>query len=73
MGALYAPPEEMKKIKNFIYGVLGIKIRQKGCVEFISEGIFGIYSKMKILVLTFFKKVKFEKKKKKACVYRGIV
>ena len=38
------------------YGVLGIKI---GCVEFISEGIFRKCLKMKILVLTFLKKVKF--------------
>ena len=42
-----------KKSENFTYGMLGIKIK-KGCVEFISEGIFGKYSKMKILVLTFF-------------------
>ena len=27
-------------------------------MEFISEGVFGKYSKMKILVLTFLKKVK---------------
>ena len=32
----------------------------KGCVEFISEVIFGKYSKMKILVLKFLKKANFE-------------
>jgi len=40
----------------FTYEVLGTKIGKKGCVEFIYEGNFGKYSKMKILVLTFLKK-----------------
>ena len=36
--------------------VLGIKLGHKGCIESISEEIFGEYSKMKILVLIFFRK-----------------
>ena len=43
-------------VKYFFFRceVLGIKIRYKGCVELISEGIFGKYSKM-VFVLIFFK------------------
>ena len=44
---------------NFTNGVLGIKMGYKGCLEFISEGIFCKYSKIKILVLKLLKKVKF--------------
>ena len=38
--------------------VLGIKIRYKGCVEFITEenGKYSKYSKMKILVFKYLKK-----------------
>ena len=48
--------------------------RVKGCVEFISEGIFGKKSKMKVLVLTFFrpstlKNEKFSKKIRVDYVY----
>ena len=46
------------KSENFgTYGVSGIKIGEKGCVEFISKGIFGKYSKN--FGFNFFKKVKF--------------
>merc|ERR1711860_362673 len=43
----------MTKMKIFACEVMGIKIEKKGCFEFISEGIFGKYSKMKVLVLNF--------------------
>ena len=42
------------------HGVLSIKIRWKGCVEFIFENIFRKYSKMKILVLIFSKEKSFD-------------
>merc|ERR1711946_75042 len=32
---------------------MGIKIEKKGCFEYISEGIFGKYSKIKVYVLNF--------------------
>ena len=46
----------MKKNKNFTYEVLGIKIGYKGCVELISEGIVGKYSKNEDFGLNFFEK-----------------
>ena len=39
-----------KQNNDFTYGVFGIKIGLKGCVEFIYEGFFGKYLKMTILV-----------------------
>ena len=38
-------------MKIFACEVMGLKIVEKGCVMFISEGILGKYSKIKALVL----------------------
>ena len=40
-------------MKTYTYEVLDIKTGQKGCLELISDEIFGKYSKMKRLVLIF--------------------
>jgi len=45
--------------KKNTYEVLFIKIGSKGCMDSISEEIFGKYSKINVLGLKFFKKVKF--------------
>ena len=50
-GTPLGPPTT--KMKIFACEVMGIKIESEGCFEFISEGIFGKYSKMKVLVLNF--------------------
>ena len=47
----------IKNKKNHMLSV-GYQNRVKECVEFISEGIFGKYSKMEILGLNFLKKGK---------------
>ena len=57
MGPPYKQNEE--KSKFHILSV-GYQNRVKGCVEFISEGIFGKHSKVKILVKIILKKVKTE-------------
>ena len=46
------PPYEHNEFFFYIWGV-GYQNRVKGCVEFISEGTLGKYSKMKGLVINF--------------------
>ena len=54
---LELPGTPIKTMSNIFFTneVFGIKIGWKGCVKFISEEIFGIYLRKKILVLNYFK------------------
>jgi len=54
---IFGTPLQPKRRKVKVsHGVLGIKIGWKGSLEFISEGIFDKYSKIKILVFEIFEK-----------------
>ena len=55
-GTPLGPPTT--KMNIFACEVTGIKMELKGGLECISEEMFGKYSKIKMMVLTFFKKVK---------------